>query len=198
MAKKTRVLDRELRHELSKQQCHAIMDYLMVQFADRQDYHYNYYFDTPDGALEKNDVTLRLRTIRKENHISYHLTLKVPTIEEETYLEYHQRLNEKQMRVLVYNNQLPQGEIKDLNSIHGGNVQNVNVIRVNRVWGIYKDIDVYFDKISHSGTTYYEVGTRINPSGNLSETDKTKEFTELLATFNIEFDQARRRSKKYR
>ncbi len=198
MARKKRTLDKEVRMELTKENCHAIMDYLMVQFTDKQDYHYNYYFDTPERSLEKNDVTLRLRTIRKEGHISYHLTLRVPTIEEETYLEYYQRLSEKQMRLLVYNNKLPDGDIKDLNSVHGGNVQNVNVIRVNRVWAPYKDIDVYFDKISHRGKTHYEVGTKIDSSQTVSGDEKLNEFKELLSTFGIDFKQAKRRSKKFR
>ncbi len=199
MARKKHTLDRELRHELSKAQCHELMDYLMVQFVDTKDIHFNYYFDTPEYSLAERDITFRLRTIRKENAVSYQLTLKIPTIDLDTYLEYNQSLSEKQMRLLVYNNQLPDGEIKDLNSIHGGHVKNVNMIRVNRVTATYRDIEVYFDKISHRGKTYYEVGTRIDST--LDKQTKEKHmaiFKDLLASYNIKFSQAKRRSKKYR
>ncbi len=198
MPKRTRMIDKELRHALSKAQCHEIMDYLMVQFTDKKDYHYNYYFDTPEYSLADRDITLRERTIRKEGHISYHLTLKIPTVDENTYLEYHQRLSEKEMRLLLYNNKLPAGEIGELTSIHGGNVQNVNMIRVNRVQAIYKDIEIFFDKISHRGKTFYEIGTRIDHSGEMTKEEKSDQFKELLDAFNIEFKQAKRRSKKYR
>jgi len=196
MTQRTRVLDKELRQELSKSKCYEIMDFLMVQFTDKKDYHYNYYFDTPDYSLAERDITFRMRTIRRDNHISYHLMLRVPTIDKNTYLEYYQRLNEKQMRLLLYNNVLPEGEIKDLNSIHGGHVRNVNMIRVNRVYAPYKDIEVYFDRISHRGNTYYETGTRIHADMATKE-EKSKQFKELLGSFGIEFKQAERRSKKY-
>ncbi len=197
MAKKTRVLDKELRTELAKEKCYELMDYLMVQFNDTNDIHFNYYFDTPDFSLAERDITLRERTIRKDNHTSYHLTLRVPTIDKDTYLEYHQRLSEKEMRLLIYNNILPEGEIKDLDSIHGGKVQNVNMIRVNRVRAPYKDIEVYFDKISHHGKTFYEVGTKIDTSSGLDKEAQAKEFKALLESFGIAFKQAKRRSKKF-
>ena len=198
MPKRTRVIDKELRHELSKEQCYEMMDYLMARFSDKTDIHYNYYFDTPDRSLAKRNITLRERTIRKDGHISYHLTLKIPTIDEDTYLEYHQRLSEKEMRLLVYNDKLPEGEIKELDSIHGGDVRNVNMIRVNRVDATYKDITVFFDKISHRGKTFYEIGTRIDDSGDTSRDEKSEQFVELLNTFGIDFHQAKRRSVKFR
>lgn len=197
MAKRKRVIDKELRTELAKEKCYEIMDYLMVQFTDTNDIHFNYYFDTPDFSLAERDITLRERTIRKENHTSYHLTLRVPTIEKDTYLEYHQQLNEKDMRLLIYNNKLPDGEIKDLNSIHGGSVKNVNMIRVNRIRAPYKDIEVYFDKISHRGKTHYEIGTKIDTTETLPKDQHAKQFKELLEGFGIAFKQAKRRSKKF-
>ncbi|MFW5913687.1 MAG: CYTH domain-containing protein [Bacillota bacterium] len=198
MAKKTRTLDKEMRHQLSKAQCYELMDYLMVHFSDTQDYHYNYYFDTSDGALAKQDITLRQRTIRKGNDFKYVFTLKIPTYEPDTYVEYNQPLSEKEMRRLVYNNVLPEGEIKDLSSIHGGNVKNVNLIRVSRVTATYKDLNVFFDKISHRGKTFYEVGTNIESDDWASSSDKAQEFKELLGKFGIEYKQANRRSRRFR
>ncbi len=198
MAKKTRTLDKEMRHALSKAQCYEIMDYLMVQFSDTTDYHYNYYFDTYEGALTKQDITLRQRTIRKGNDFHYVLTLKIPTIDKDTFLEYNQSLSERQMRRLVYNNILPEGEIKDLSSIHGGNVKNFNLIRVSRVSAPYKDLEVFFDRISHRGKTFYEIGTNIESDDWASSTEKAQEFKELLSTFGIEYKQAERRSKRFR
>ncbi len=198
MAEKKRILDKELRHKLTKEQCHEIMDYLMVQFADSKDIHFNYYFDTPDNDLAERDITLRVRTIRKENHTSYHLTLKIPTIDDNTYLEYNQRLSEKEMRRLVYNNKLPEGEIQELTSIHGGDVRNVNMIRVNRITAPYLDFEVYFDKISHRGRTHYEMGTRIDSSKETINEDQAQQFKDLLKSFGIEFKQVGRRSKRYR
>ncbi len=198
MVQEKRILDKELRHELSKKECYAIMDYLMAHFSDRKDYHYNYYFDTEDRKLSNRDITLRLRTIVKDNDISYHLTLKIPTIDNDTYLEYNQRLDEKEMRLLAYNNQLPQGEIAELTSIHGGHVQLYNVIKVNRVFALYLDLSVFFDRISHRGNTYYEIGTRIDQVKNDKSKEKIAHFKELLSKFDIEFKQEPRRSKKYR
>ncbi len=197
MATEKRMLDQELRQELTKAQCYAMMDYLMVHFADNKDFHYNYYFDTPDNSLGKRDITLRLRSIVKGESISYHLTLKIPTIDSDTYLEYNQRLDEREMRLLAYNNKLPQGEIIELTSIHGGNVKLVNMIKVNRVFALFLDQKVFFDRISHQGKTYYEVGTRIDRS-LASDDQKIKNFKQLLAKFGIEFEQAERRSKKFK
>ncbi len=198
MPKRTRAIDTELRHALTKAQCYEIMDYLQVQFSDKTDIHYNYYFDTPKGELADRYITLRERTVRKDGHISYHLTLKIPTIDEETFLEYHQRLSEKEMRLLVYNDKLPNGEIKDLDSIHGGDIRNVNMIRVNRVSAMFKGIEVFFDKISHRGKTFYEIGAKINQDGEIGAEEKEAMFIELLAIFNIGFTPAKRRSVKYR
>ncbi len=198
MANYTRTLDKEMRHELSKAQCYELMDYLMVQFSDAQDFHYNYYFDTSDGALAKQDITLRQRTIRKDNAFKYIFTLKIPTYEPETYLEYSQKLSERQMRRLVYNNIMPEGEIKDLSSIHGGNVKNVNLIRVSRVTAPYKDLEVFFDRISHRGKTFYEIGTNIESDDWATSTEKAQEFKELLESFGIQYKQTERRSKRFR
>ena len=198
MVEKRRVLDRELRHTLTEETCHAIMDYLMVEFTDKRDHHYNYYFDTPDRSLSKNNVTLRLRTIVKGHDISYHFTLKVPTIDEDTFLEYHDRLDEKEMRLLAYNNKIPHGEIAELTSIHGGKVELVNMIKVNRVFGMYLDQKIFFDRISHRGKTHYEIGTKIDQSQNGDTERKIKEFKELLQKFDILFKQAERRSIKFR
>ncbi|MFP4078616.1 MAG: CYTH domain-containing protein [Candidatus Izemoplasmataceae bacterium] len=198
MAKKTRTLDKEMRHQLSKAQCYELMDYLMVHFSDTEDYHYNYYFDTSDGALAKQDITLRQRTIRKGKDFKYVFTLKIPTYEPDTYVEYNQPLSEKEMRRLVYNNVLPEGEIKDLSSIHGGNVKNVNLIRVSRVVATYKDLNVFFDKISHRGKTFYEIGTNIESDDWASSSDKVQEFKELLKKFDIEYKRADRRSRRFR
>jgi len=196
--KKKRTLDKELRQELSKEKCHEIMDYLMVQFIESNDIHYNYYFDTPDYRLAEQNITLRMRTIRKDNTSSYYLTLKVPTIDEDTYLEYNQRLNEKEMRRMAYNNEFPDGEIKELDSIHGGKVQNVNMIRVNRVYAEYLDFYVFFDKISHRGKTHYEIGTRIDSAGANGGNEQAENFKRLLKDFGVTFQQAPRRSEKYR
>lgn len=198
MTRKTRTLDKEMRHALSKAQCYELMDYLMVQFSDAEDYHYNYYFDTTDGALAKQDITLRQRTIRKGHDFRYVFTLKIPTYEPDTYLEYNQELSEKEMRRLVYNNILPEGEIKDLSSIHGGNVKNVNLIRVNRVTAPYKDLEVFFDRISHRGKTFYEIGTNIESDDWATSTEKAQEFKALLKDFGIEYKQTDRRSRRFR
>ncbi|MGM0436467.1 MAG: hypothetical protein ACQEQA_05385, partial [Bacillota bacterium] len=91
-----------------------------------------------------------------------------------------------------------EGEIKDLSSIHGGNVKNFNLIRVSRVTAPYKDIEVFFDRISHRGKTFYEIGTNIESDDWASSAEKAQEFTELLAKFDIEYKQAERRSKRFR
>ncbi len=198
MVQKKRILDKELRHELSKTDCHAIMDYLMVEFSERKDFHYNYYFDTPDGKLVKKDITLRLRTIVKDHDMTYHLTLKIPTIEKDTYLEYYEPIDEREMRLLAYNNKLPKGEIGELSSVHGNDVKLYNMIKVNRVYAMYLNQKVYFDRISHRGKTYYEIGTRIDQSQSGDSTQLANQFKALLQKFEIEFKQSPRRSKKYK
>ena len=198
MVQEKRILDKELRQELSKQSCYAIMDYLMVHFNDEsKDFHYNYYFDTKDHALSKRNITLRLRSIIKDKAMSYKLTLKIPTIDEDTYLEYNQKLDEKAFRLLAYNHKLPEGEIAELTSIHGGDVTLANMIKVNRVFALYNTQKIFFDRISHKGKTYYEVGTRIDQSKPNKDESKMKRFIELLKRFNITYEQAQRRSVKY-
>ena len=198
MVQEKRILDKELRQEVSKQKCHEIMDYLMVHFTDKKDYHYNYYFDTKNNDLSKRNVTLRLRTIVKDIDISYHLTLKVPTIDSDTYLEYNERLDEKDMRLLAYNNKLPEGEIAELTSIHGGEVKLVNMIKVNRTIALYQDMKIFFDRISHRGETYYEVGVRIDQSKGKSPKEAMTKFIGLLEKFDITFEHAKRRSIRFR
>ncbi|MFP4286667.1 MAG: CYTH domain-containing protein [Candidatus Izemoplasmataceae bacterium] len=198
MVQEKRILDKELRQAISKEQCHEIMDYLMVHFSDKKDYHYNYYFDTKNNDLSKRNVTLRLRTIVKDVDISYHLTLKVPTIDSDTYLEYNERLDEKDMRLLAYNNKLPDGEIAELTSIHGGEVKLVNMIKVNRTIGLYQDMKIFFDRISHRGKTHYEIGVRIDQSKGKNADESIKKFTSLLDKFGITFKQAERRSIRFR
>ncbi|MFU8786517.1 MAG: CYTH domain-containing protein [Candidatus Izemoplasmataceae bacterium] len=198
MVKENRILDKELRQEVTKEQCHEIMDYLMVHFTDKKDYHYNYYFDTKNNNLTKKDFTLRLRTIVKDNDISYHLTLKIPTIDKDTYLEYNERLDESDMRLLAYNNKLPDGEIKELTSIHGDDVHLVNMIKVTRTIALYQDMKIFFDRISHRGQTHYELGTRIDQSKGVSSKASTDKFIGLLKKFNITYEQAERRSIRYR
>ena len=192
------VLDKEYRHELTKEEAKEMMDFLMVKFDDGKDYHYNYYFETcGKNKLADRNITLRLRTIVKENDISYNLTLKIPAIDENTFLEYNERISEKEMRRLVYNNHLPDGEIKDLNSIHGGHVEKTKMIRTNRVYAPYKDIYVFFDQISHRGKNHYEVGVRIDSSPNVTTDVSVEQFKDLLSEFNHTFTQAERRSKKF-
>lgn len=198
MVQEKRILDKELRQEVSKEKCHEIMDYLMVHFTDKKDYHYNYYFDTKKNDLSKRNVTLRLRTIVKDTDISYHLTLKIPTIDSDTFLEYNERLDEKDMRLLAYNNKLPEGEIIELTSIHGGEVMLVNMIKVNRTIALYQDMKIFFDRISHRGKTYYEIGARIDKSKGKSTDESMKKFVGLLEKFEVTFKQADRRSIRYR
>lgn len=198
MAKERRTLDKELRHALDKKSCHEIMDYLMVEFSDRRDFHYNYYFDTPENDLDKRGYTLRLRTIVKGDDISYHLSLKMPTVHKNTFVEYHEVLDEREFRALAYENKLPEGEISDLTSIHGGDIHLINMIKVNRVFGLYQNNKVFFDRISHKGETHYEIGMNIDANESALIDKKTKQFHGLLKKFDIEFEHAGRRSERYR
>jgi len=194
----TNTLDKEYRHALSKQETKEMMDFLMVEFGDGKDYHYNYYFETyGKNKLADRNITLRLRTIVKDNSISYILTLKIPAIDDNTFLEYTQKISEKDMRRLVYNNHLPEGEIKDLNSIHGGHIEKTKMIRTNRVYAEYKDIKVFFDQISHRGKNHYEVGVNIDSRPNITTETKVAQFEELLKEFGHTFKQAERRSVKF-
>ncbi len=190
-------LGKELRFELTKPQVRELMDFLMVEFNDAKDYHYNYYFDTPKGDLSQRNITLRQRTLVKDDAIKHVFTLKIPSIEDNTYLEYHQNLSDKEMKLLVYNNHLPAGEIRDLNAIHGGFVQKTKVIRTSRVYATYKDINVFFDKISHRGHNYYEVGVKIDAMPGVKTETGLNQFHELLAEFGHTYTPAPRRSQKY-
>ena len=198
MVEKKRMLDTELRQELSKETCHEIMDFLMVEFRDETDYHYNYYFDNDNGDLSERDITLRLRSAVKGKTIRYALTLKVPTIEKDTFLEYNQALEEREMRLLAYNNVLPEGEIGELTSIHGGKVKLINVIKVTRTTALYQNMRLFFDRIGHKGKTFFEMGTRIDRSGVQRPRDNKEKFIALLKKFDIDYVQAPRRSKKFK
>lgn len=194
MPAKKRKLGSELRQALSQQECFSLMDYLMVQFNDKKDYHYNYYFDTPDNSLAKRNTTLRLRTIVKEKNIFYELTLKMPTIDENVFLEYHQNLEEVDFRRLAYENKLPKGEIIELTSVHGGKVELKNMIRVNRVAALYQQKKLFFDRISHKGNIHYELVYKIDSSKKEDYEKHLNVLKGLLKKFNISFEQAERRS----
>ncbi len=91
-------------------------------------------------------------------------SLKIPSGEFETFVEYTQPLSDEQMQRLVYQNQLTEGEIKDLTAIHGGSVIKKQLLRVSRVLAPYQSLTLFFDKINVQGETYYEMGNKINVS----------------------------------
>lgn len=191
-------VDTELRHALEKTPVQAMMDDLMVTFSRGQNYHYNYYFDTEDDSLFDRDITLRCRTIIDNDYKRSFLTLKIPSPEAQTYMEHTQELTDTEMRELVYSNILPYGEIKDLTAIHGGRVFKKETIRVSRVVAPYKDIDIFFDKITVRGIPYYEVGTKIWAGPNTKIQAKKQLFIDYLKSFGENFTPAPRRSYTYR
>lgn len=187
-------VDKELRHILSKTKAQAMMDELMVSFSMGQNYHYNYYFDTQENDLFKKDIMLRCRTILENGEKTSILSLKIPSLEEHTFLEYHQTLTDEEMEKMVYHNMLPYGEIKELTAIHGGIVFKRQTIRVSRVYAHYKDLALYFDKITIRGIPSYEIGAKI-PSGPFDTTTaKVQIFYDFLNDFEETYTQAPRRS----
>lgn len=187
-------VDKELRHAISKTKAQAMMDELMVSFSMGQNYHYNYYFDTSANDLFKRDIMLRCRTILDNGQKTSALTLKIPSPEASIYLEYHQNLSDNAMEKMVYHNVLPDGEIKDLTAIHGGEVFKRQTIRVSRIYATYKDLDLYFDKITVRGIPSYEIGAKI-PSGPFdASSPKQALFFEFLGLFDETYQKAPRRS----
>ena len=190
-------VDTELRHVCDKTTMQAMMDELMVSFNRGQNYHYNHYFDTEDESLLKRNITLRCRVIIEGDLKKNIFTLKIPSGEFETFVEYTQPLSDDQMQRLVYQNQIPDGEIKDLTAIHGGNVIKKQLIRVSRVFAPYQSLTLFFDKINVQGQTYYEMGTKLSVSPTEDLHDQKEVFYQFLKQFKQVYHPAERRSYRF-
>lgn len=190
-------VDTELRISLDKTTLQAMMDELMVSFNRGQNYHYNHYFDTKDESLLRRNITLRCRVIIDGDLKKNSLTLKIPSGEFETFVEYHQPLSDEQMQALIYQNELPEGEIKDLTAIHGGHVLKKQLIRVSRVLAAYQSLTLFFDKINVQGETYYEMGTRLNVTPSQDLHDLKEIFYQFLKQFNQTYLPAEKRSYRF-
>lgn len=191
-------VDIELRHALDKTTMHAMMDDLMVSFSSGQNYHYNYYFDTEDDQMYHRETILRCRTIIEGAKKQSFLTLKIASPEEDAFVEYTQELTDKEMKEMVYSNILPFGEIKDLTAIHTGHVVKKQTIRVSRVMAPYKDLYLFFDKITVRGIPHYEIGTKISAGPGQDSHAKKTQFFDLLKSFGQTYTQAPRRSDTFR
>jgi uncharacterized protein YjbK len=174
-----------------------MMDDLMVSFSRGQNYHYNHYFDTEDDSLFKRHITLRCRVIIDGDAKKNIFTLKIPSGEFETFVEYHQTLSDEAMQKLVYQNILPDGEIKDLTAIHGGHVIKKQLIWVSRVLAPYQSLTLFFDKINVQGQTYYEMGTRLEALPQADLMGPKEQFYQFLKSFNQIYHPAKRRSYRF-
>jgi uncharacterized protein YjbK len=101
------------------------------------------------------------------------------------------------MQTLIYQNELPEGEIKDLTAIHGGHVLKKQLIRVSRVLAAYQSLTLFFDKINVQGETYYEMGTRLNVTPTQDLHDLKEIFYQFLKQFNQTYLPAEKRSYRF-
>lgn len=81
----------------------------------------NYYIDTVDFSLNKNRLSLRIRTVQDRAE----LTLKVP--QEVGNFEYNQELDWEIAKTLLQNFQLPQGPIWDILSERGLPIKQLEI-----------------------------------------------------------------------
>lgn len=138
----------------------------------------NYYFETPDFKLKKNNSALR---IRKKNS-SYVVTLKEP--HPEGILETHDHISESDFDKAINDNYLSAPNcIKQLNKkdISIKNIEYVGSLTTERYEFTDEKLIYVLDKSFYNNTIDYELEIEA-PSKAIG----LKIFNELITKFNIE------------
>ena len=95
-------LEIEFKTLLTKKEYHSLEDFFKDQPPIQQT---NHYIDTPDQAIRKHQMALRIRTLADRAE----LTLKVP--QEAGHFEYNQALTFDQVEAFLSKKKIPKGEI---------------------------------------------------------------------------------------
>ncbi len=138
----------------------------------------NYYIDTKDFALRKDDSGLRIRESK-----GYTLTLKVPL----SYglLEKNQDLDEQQFLAMRNQNKLPDGDIKDFLIMLGYRIEDFIIfaeLTTKRLDYRYKSSLLSIDMNTYNGKVDYEIEME-----DSSPRIAREHLIEVLAEQNITF-----------
>ncbi|MCI5631097.1 MAG: CYTH domain-containing protein [Bacilli bacterium] len=106
---------------LSRQDYKKVFDTLKTKITDTHT-QTNFYIDSKDRVLKKNDIALRIR----EYNRTYVLTCKTPL--SEGLLEKNQELNEKVALEMINLNRFPSGGIQDFLELLDIDVSNLEVL----------------------------------------------------------------------
>lgn len=106
---------------LSRQDYKKVFDTLKTKITDTHT-QTNFYIDSQDRVLKKNDIALRIR----EYNRTYVLTCKTPL--SEGLLEKNQELNEKVALEMINLNRFPSGGIQDFLELLDIDVSNLEVL----------------------------------------------------------------------
>ena len=106
---------------LSRQDYKKVFDTLKTKITDTHT-QTNFYIDSPDRVLNKNDIALRIR----EYNRTYVLTCKTPL--SEGLLEKNQELSEKVALEMINLNRFPSGGIQDFLELLDIDVSNLEVL----------------------------------------------------------------------
>ena len=106
---------------LSRQDYKKVFDTLKTKITDTHT-QTNFYIDSQDRALKKNDIALRIR----EYNRTYVLTCKTPL--SEGLLEKNQELSEKVALEMINLNRFPSGGIQDFLELLDIDVSNLEVL----------------------------------------------------------------------
>lgn len=139
----------------------------------------NYYFDTDDFSLAKNDIVLRLRLINGKSPV---LTLKIKKSDYEC-IEISERLNHIQLDNLLNNNVFPTSDIfKELNeySIYPSFLSKKGKLKNLRFEIKEDDCLIVLDKNEYNNQTDYDIEIEAN-----SKTIAKEKLDNILKTFNI-------------
>lgn len=145
----------------------------------------NYYFDTDDFSLTKNDIVLRLRLINGKNPT---LTLKIKKSDNEC-TEISEQLNHIQLDKLLNNNIFPSSDIfKELNkySIYPSFLSKKGKLKNVRFEIKEDDCLIVLDKNEYNNKIDYDIEIEAS-----SEKRAKEKLDDILKTFNI------KKSKEY-
>lgn len=139
----------------------------------------NFYFDTPDLKLFKNNIVLRIRQ-KGEN---FKLTKKERGEGANEACESHVFLNEEKALDFLKNGF--DANIIELNY----QVNNICELTTYRAKTTFKDGILFFDKSEYYGKTDYEIEFEVD-----SIEQGKKDFIQLLEEHNIKYDEPERKS----
>ncbi|KUP07535.1 hypothetical protein Q75_04695 [Bacillus coahuilensis p1.1.43] len=178
----------EFKNILTKQEFDTLLQWFQIKSEQFQP-QTNYYFDTEDYLLKKNESALR---IRKKGH-DFILTLKQPL--EEGLLETHQVLSENEALALLNGGPIPYGLVYDqVEAVVStpASIVYFGELMTERTEVAYKDGIIVLDKSHYLNHTDYEVEYEVRDAVTGKKT-----FEELLHSLSIPIRETNNKIKRF-